>query len=73
MKVTIRDADRPDTVIGELPPVPHLGLPRVGDRIRLARRGWNPTQPHMRVVDVLWDFDAEDTGEPEVRMLVTAG
>jgi hypothetical protein len=53
--------------------VPHLGLPRVGDRIRFPRRGWNPTQPILRVVDVLWDLDPEETGTPEVRVLVEAG
>lgn len=71
MKVSIRDINRPDSVIGDFPIVPHLGLPHVGSRIRLPRGSYQPRQQVVRVVDYIWDLVADDTGDLDVRMLVT--
>lgn len=70
MKVTIREAKRPDTVIYEFPVHPHLGLPYVGARIRMPRATYQPNQRTARIVDYIWDLAADDSGDLEVRMLV---
>lgn len=71
MKVTIRDAKRPDTVIREWPVVPHLGLPYIGARILLPRAQYQPRQQTLRVIDYIWDLAPADGGDLEVQMLVT--
>ncbi len=71
MKVSVRHAKEPDSIIGEFPIVPHLGLPYVGAQIRMPRTGWQPRQHVVRVVDYVWDIVSDDTGDLEVRMLVT--
>lgn len=71
MKVTVRDAKHPDLVIGEFPLFPHVGLPYVGVRIRMPRVGYQPRQRTVRVVDYIWDVVSDDTGDLDVRMLVT--
>ena len=72
MKVTIRDAARPDTILREWAVMPHLGLPHVGARILLPRAQYQPRQQTLRVVDYIWDLSPDDGGDIEVRMLVTA-
>lgn len=71
MKVSVRHVKHPDTVVAEFPVVPHLGLPYIGVQIRLPRGSYQPRQQAVRVVDYVWDLVSDDTGDLDVRMLVT--
>jgi hypothetical protein len=73
-RVVLLDPTGRDSSLPAYVPPPNMGVPRVGDRIALYRRGRTVPTRMGRVSDVVWHFfeDPDEPGEVEISIELDA-
>jgi hypothetical protein len=70
MKVTLRDATQPKRTIATWHGAPVIGLPVVGDTIRIPRQDYQAAGRQVLVTHRVWEM-ATDGAPTELRLIVT--